>query len=105
MSKKKYPEQRSATAEPQPGQTPAKPTGNEIFDTQASSQGAQAPAYSIGRHDYETQERERASAPQAAPRRAETTLPAWAEWIRQNPIPSVLAAAGIGLFIGWMRRR
>ena len=104
MSKKKYPEQRSATAEPQPGQMPAKPTGNEIFDAHASSQGAQAAAYSIGRHDYETPPAERAPSPQAIPRLAET-LPAWAEWIRRNPVPSTLAAVGLGLLIGWMRRR
>jgi hypothetical protein len=109
MAKHKYPEQRSATAAAQPGQMPAKPTGNEVFDPEVAAQGAQADAYMIEGHGLSA----------AAPGRSRTAKPRQKErgaaepeavssgvfqsYIGQNRTLTVTLAFALGLLIGLMR--
>ena len=99
MAKHKYPEQRSATAQPSPGKMPAKPTGNEVFNPSVASQGAQASAYSVERlppPDTERIER--------APARRERAVGVVGEWLRGNWIMALIGGIVLGVFVGWLRR-
>lgn len=100
MAKHKYPEQRSATAQARPGQTPAKPTGNEVFNPSVASQGAQASAYSIERlppaETFERRERMPAGIP--------PQVSGLAAQIRRNWIPVLIGGILFGVFVGWLRR-
>lgn len=106
MTKKHYPEQRSATAQPQPGQVPAQPTGNEVYDTQASSQSVQSGAYTTARQEAEKPGGGRKAAARS-PRTSSHPRPGRQEvlkdWMREHKAATMLLAFACGLAVGWMR--
>lgn len=99
MAKHKYPEQRSATAQPRPGQMPAKPTGNEVFNPSVATQGAQSSAYSIDRLPPAEQFGRREREPVTAPARVR-----FAGLFRRNWIPLLIGGIVFGVFVGWLRK-
>lgn len=122
MTKRKNPEERSATTAPQPGQSPGKPTGGEVF------RGAQKSAMTGPSHLPETADEVPIGQPEAA--EVESLLTTASEYydrltetaeqlsvqaseaydsgrllVRDNPGRSLVGAFIVGIVVGLLLNR
>jgi ElaB/YqjD/DUF883 family membrane-anchored ribosome-binding protein len=122
MTKRKKPEERSATAMPQPGQSPAKPTGGEVF------RATQKPSMAGPAHLPESADEVPLKEPEAA--EVETLLTTANEYyerlteaagrlsehatdaydsgrllIRDHPASSLVGAFAVGVIVGLLSNR
>lgn len=113
MSKRKYPEQRSATTQPQPGQAPAKPTGNEMYRSQAKAPlDERLPEAEAAQEELsEMEELQRAAVEayerlgEAAERLSEGAVEAYdlsRAFVRDNPGSAVFGGFVVGVLLGFL---
>lgn len=122
MTKRKNPEERSATSMPQPGQAPGKPTGNEVFGgTQKAVAGGPARLPESAEEMPVTEEQAEefemllATATEYYDRlmesagrlseRASHALDGGRRLIRDNPGSTFVGAFVVGVVVGMIRNR
>lgn len=109
MPKRRDPEQRSATSDPQPGQAPAKPTGNEIYRAEPMHQQSPPESEPTEEELAELDELQ-AAVEDAYARLGETALEltdrlseayaAGRAFVRDNPASTVAGAFAVGIVLG-----
>ena len=111
MPKRKYPEQRSTTSAPQPGQGPAKPTGDEVFQQQAVRQEG-LPEEEFTEEEMAELDELRRSAAEAYHLLSDATselsdriveaYDAGRAFVRDNPLAVVAGAFATGIVLGML---
>ncbi len=109
MPKRRDPEQRSATSAPQPGQAPAKPTGNEIYRAEPLHQERQSESEPTEEELAEMDEMQAAvenaydRLGEAATELTERLTDAYSAgraFVRDNPASTVAGAFAVGIVLG-----
>lgn len=111
MPKRRYPEQRSTTSAPQPGQGPAKPTGDEIFEHQAVRDEG-LPEGEFTEEELAELDELRRSAAEAyhllsdatseLSERLSEAYDAGRAFVRDNPLGAVVGAFATGIVLGML---
>lgn len=109
MPKRRYPEQRSTTSAQEPGQGPAKPTGDEVFQPAAAQQQG-PPEEEFTEEELEELDELRRSAAEAYHLLSDATSEVSARivdaydasraFIRDNPLSTVAGAFAVGIVLG-----
>lgn len=109
MPKRRDPEQRSATSAPQPGQAPAKPTGNEIYRAEPLHQ-ERPPESEPTEEELAEMDELQAAVENAYDRLGEAATElterltdaysAGRAFVRDNPASTVAGAFAVGIVLG-----
>ena len=111
MPKRRYPEQRSTTSAPEPGQGPAKPTGNESYQRPAAQQQG-LPESEFTEEEIAELDELRRSAAEAYHLLSDATselsdritdaYDTGRAFVRDNPLSTVVGAFAVGIVLGML---